>query len=868
MADKKKYTLCGGTFLVLLLQARKPRFASRKNTEGKTDGLSDNELFESLLHVSFPEHVANKRGGSPRTFTSMYKSCKLATNDYLPFKDEKRIDIFDDEVQHNYSTVLQRMCRFTSDFLNADNLGSWLVRAILETIKYDDSITDEKFYINADGTAVDKEHMLAADEFDLQPFLLGIWHFILKNRPNNLAGRETFEAWHEKPQIGRAVWQFNSDIGKKWKDIAVNVIPWRNTGENNSDDGATIHPSVPTVPAVPVIDLHLYRQYLQKTYEKYSEMKTLLYTDAPRRFYDFYVCNDIVKKGNTARNIFYPEVISNATVEDLIKRSRFIVITGTGGIGKSMMMHHLLLNSIECFKKNKNAKLPVFIELRDYSDKYDGLLDYIFIQFKMLSGLDSLDDLIDLLSKGLCILLLDGMDEIKSDYRDKFERDLDAFTDKYSDNIFIVSSRPTDSFISLKRFTVFYICPFDKDQALLLIDKLDLDDSKVKEKFRKELVDNLFETHEEFTKNPLLLTIMLMTYKQYAEIPSKMHIFYKEAYETLAQKHDASKGAYKRAFKTGLTANRFADYFSEFCARSYRDEKFEFTDTEFDDYFNKLKEREKDNCTVESTDFKEDLIENVCLMFFESGKYHFVHRSFQEYFCALFFSKQKDRTLGAIGEFFESKHVRYRADKTFDMLYDMIPEKVEEYIFLPYLQKLFDECDNDIAFDYFDYEKDNSYYNFLIELYPHLYFYTGETGDISENKANSFLYNAIIDIKHLAVPLSSDELSCEEQFITDEWVLLDENYSNPNYDTDNLYEVNEVPSDYEEKFGKPEIVGQNYEIDVYDLLDREDENWSAIEDLSGNYFSLKEEYQKVRKYFEKLKSKFENHGDDLFDLFD
>ena len=32
------------------------------------------------------------------------------------------------------------------------------------------------------------------------------------------------------------------------------------------------------------------------------------------------------------------------------------------------------------------------------------------------------------------------------------------------------------------------------------------------------------------------------------------------------------------------------------------------------------------------------------------------------------------------------------SDKTFLMLYDMIPERVEEYIFLPYLEKLFDEC--------------------------------------------------------------------------------------------------------------------------------------------------------------------------------
>lgn len=45
---------------------------------------------------------------------------------------------------------------------------------------------------------------------------------------------------------------------------------------------------------------------------------------------------------------------------------------------------------------------------------------------------------------------------------------------------------------------------------------------------------------------------MLLTFEQYAEVPSKMHIFYREAFAALSVKHDASKGAYKRVLKTGL----------------------------------------------------------------------------------------------------------------------------------------------------------------------------------------------------------------------------------------------------------------------------------------------------------------------------
>jgi hypothetical protein len=42
-------------------------------------------------------------------------------------------------------------------------------------------------------------------------------------------------------------------------------------------------------------------------------------------------------------------------------------------------------------------------------------------------------------------------------------------------------------------------------------------------------------------------------------------------------------------------------------------------------------------------------------MYLESGKYHFTHRSFREYFYALFFSKQKDEVLAGLRNFFEIK---------------------------------------------------------------------------------------------------------------------------------------------------------------------------------------------------------------------
>lgn len=67
------------------------------------------------------------------------------------------------------------------------------------------------------------------------------------------------------------------------------------------------------------------------------------------------------------------------------------------------------------------------------------------------------------------------------------------------------------------------------------------------------------------------------------------------------------------------------------------------------------------------------------------------------------------------------------------MLYDMITNKIDEYIFEPFLQSLFEECD-----------KSNGYWIFLERMYPILYYEEGKTDGFTFNDPASFLYGFII----------------------------------------------------------------------------------------------------------------------------
>lgn len=593
--------------------------------------------------------------------------------------------------------------------------------------------------------------------------------------------------------------------------------------------------------------------YLRNAKQKYSTVKTLLYHEQPKPFYDFYVCNDIMRRVPVPGRFsagYTVSTISDVTVKSLTDCSRFVILGGTGGVGKSMMMRHLLLNAIENYDALK--KVPIFVPLKDYDGSAENLLEYVYGKFEALGIGIPMEILESALHAGACLLLFDGLDEIATNYGKQFEMQLEVFTDRYPDNYFVISSRPYQTFVSYSRFTLLTLRPFTLAQALQLVDHLEfrMDEPAIKEKFRAQLQQSLYLTHREFTENPLLLTIMLMTFEQFAEVPSKMHIFYREAFLALSQKHDASKGAYKRILKTGLSADKFADYFAEFCSRSYYDEKFELSEVEFEKYYNVLKEREKcGDSTTTAADFLYDLCSNMCLMYFESGKYHFTHRSFQEYFCALYFSRQKDKNLKRIGDFFEKRRMRMHGDKTFNMLYDMIPDKVEEYILIPYLIDLFDTCDCA-----------DGYWTFLETIYPSIQYERGEVDDWVDNSPSAYLYEFVKALKcH-----ESHELKDYPHY--DDLVITEYGYADDEAGY-RLVNLEELDSGYTRDYGTPDPVGWVYEFEVKGIRESPDDYRELLARLEDDNCTLKQEYFIMRDFLIDLRKKQAPTGESLFDLF-
>lgn len=429
-----------------------------------------------------------------------------------------------------------------------------------------------------------------------------------------------------------------------------------------------------------------FQNYLSTSYNKYSKVKTILYNDEPIYLYEFFVCNELENDRFT--------IDTNEHIKDLLNISHYIIITGSGGIGKSMMMRHFLIKAIQ-----DKTYIPILLELRDYSDFPGDFQEFIYHSLTALEFDLEMNYFQHGLSTGCFVFLLDGLDEVKSNRYLKLCKEIEYLCSRYKKNYYIITSRPGKGYESyFQQFTVLKCMEFTKEQSIMMINRLSYD-YEIKQKFINYLRDKLYESHKTFASNPLLLTILLLTYHEYAEIPDKLHLFYSYAFDTLYIKHDARKG-FKRDFRSDLSVDDFRLVLATFCMRTYIQEIYEFTSDDIRKLIKEILDK-KVKTKASTEDYIDDLCTAVCILIREGVRYRFSHRSFQEYFTALCIRDLSDSLLSRICNYmiYESQ-TQILQDDMILMLYDMIPERFETCIMIPILEKLENDMSGDRQLEY------------------------------------------------------------------------------------------------------------------------------------------------------------------------
>ena len=419
-----------------------------------------------------------------------------------------------------------------------------------------------------------------------------------------------------------------------------------------------------------------YEDYLKNTKDRYGKIKTIIYRRERKDLYSFYESTGISYAGQT---------LSSSDINNLLEIDSKILVTGTGGIGKSILFKHLFLNSMKV-----TNFIPVFIELRSLNileNKELNISDLIFRNLKSNGFRLERKYFDDSLEQGAYIIFLDGFDEIHHDKRSSITKEIKLFCEKYAQNQVFVSSRPSTEFIGWSDFSEVESLPLTKEQALSLINKIDFDET-AKLIFSEELDKKLYEKYKSFASNPLLLTIMLLTFQKHASIPERLNDFYEEAFVTLFNVHDATKDSFVRDIRSGLSCEDFKLVFSYICFKSYFNGEYEFSETRLHELINGAKEKFKDKFCFNVDDFQEDLVHSVCMLVKEGLEYRFSHRSFQEYFSAWYTCKLPDTTQEKLLDRWLKESSTIQTDSYFYMLFDLQSEKVNSIILKPVMENI------------------------------------------------------------------------------------------------------------------------------------------------------------------------------------
>ncbi|HEY0331673.1 MAG TPA: NACHT domain-containing protein [Rhodopseudomonas sp.] len=404
-----------------------------------------------------------------------------------------------------------------------------------------------------------------------------------------------------------------------------------------------------------------FEAHLRATFDRCTKIKTLLNRDEPVELLDQYVnlqfkCDE--------------KTVDDYDVIDAVWKKRRVVVSGTGGGGKTIFMKYLWISLFE----NSRGRIPVFVELRRLNDVSIDKLD-VFIYHSIIGAHSSLSEsaFAESLRDGAFILILDGFDEIVAAKRISLERQILDLAQNNPALTIVVSGRWDERFNAWQSFTTYHVQPLDRTRVVELIKKLKYE-AVIKRKFIERIKRDLYVRHKSFLSSPLLATMMLLTFDQFADIPEKIHLFYEQAFDTLFAKHDATKEAFKRTMYTELSIDVFKRHLAYFCLATYYDEKFEFNETELLVYISKCLKIE--SSAVSASSFLQDLVESVCILQKEGLNYSFTHRSFQEFFAAYCMARVTSNHLDEVLH----KILRRPTDNVVKMLYDINQEMLVGFI--------------------------------------------------------------------------------------------------------------------------------------------------------------------------------------------
>lgn len=333
--------------------------------------------------------------------------------------------------------------------------------------------------------------------------------------------------------------------------------------------------------------------------------------------------------------------------------NKFIVL-GKPGAGKTTFLKYVALQALDGQLSEK--RIPIFIGLKDWSDSRKSLMDFIIEQFDICGFPDAGPFIERLLSKGRCLILLDGLDEVTRNL-DEVITQIRSFVDKYSSNQIILSCRIAAYNYCFEKFTDVEIADFTDQQIETFVNHWFGDGSA-----KATLCWDKIKTNrpiKELATIPLLLTLLCLAFDESMRFPTNKAELYKEAIDALLKKWDSSRSIKREESYHHLSLKRKEGLFSRIAASTFEKGQYFLQQRSLEwhiaSYIRNLPEIKPETIQPDSEAILKS-IEAQHGIFVERAKgiYSFSHLTFQEYFTARFIV---DNAVNGILERFVKKYL-------------------------------------------------------------------------------------------------------------------------------------------------------------------------------------------------------------------
>ncbi len=324
---------------------------------------------------------------------------------------------------------------------------------------------------------------------------------------------------------------------------------------------------------------------------------------------------------------------------EVVQKYPKLIVLGKPGAGKTTFLKYIAL---QCNNgKVLSDHLPIFISLKDYAEALpqQSLLTYISELFTTNNG-NCTNAVEQICIDGKALLLLDGLDEVRESDSYRVLQELRQFTAKYHLNHFILTCRLATSEYTFEEFTEVEVADFSQAQIIRFVSKwFAYKDPSQSRKFLNQLQQQ--QSIQELATNPLLLTLLCLSFEESGDFPTNRAELYKEGLNVMLRKWDAKRNIEREQIYKKLSVQHKKDLLGQIALQTFERGEYFFRQAELEqqigEYICNIPSVSQDiqHLQIDSEAVLKAIeAQHGLLVERARGIYSFSHLTFQEYFTA------------------------------------------------------------------------------------------------------------------------------------------------------------------------------------------------------------------------------------------